>query len=443
MVTEGVTTPKKGTAVKKHATPSPSNVHSLEEARLPVQISIPLAEVLVNAEEAFFELCVQVGTQALEAMMEQDRDAVCGPKGKHNPSRSALRSGSAPSEITLGGRRIGIRRLRARGSDGEISLPSFGHAAHRDPLDRHTMEAVAAGVSTRNYANTLEPLPAKTKERSVSKSTVSRRFIALSQKKLAELLDVSLDGLDIRVIQIDGIAFRDHMVLIALGVDSSGNKQVLGIREGTTESSGVVHALLRNLIDRGLDPDRARVFVIDGGKGIRSAIVKTFGARAFIHRCHAHKQRNVIEHLPESMRTRVAKVLTEAWHSSNVETAKRRLESLAGSLDADHPGAARSVREGLEDTLTLQRLGVDVGGALYKTLRTTNPIENLNGSIGTYTRNVKRWRGGSMVIRWVASAVLHAAEKFRRVRGYRELEALDHRLRMSDLVPFEAEQKSA
>jgi len=143
------------------------------------------------------------------------------------------------------------------------------------------------------------------------------------------------------------------------------------------------------------------------------------------------------------MRARVARVLSEAWHSANVETTKRRLESLAGSLDADHPGAARSVREGLEDTLTLQRLGVDVRGALYKTLRTTNPIENLNGSIVAYTRNVKRWRGGSMVVRWVASGVLHAAEKFRRVRGYRELEALDHCLRKSDMIPFEAEQKSA
>lgn len=430
--------------MKKHATSSSSNVHLLEERRLPVQISLPLTEVLVNAREAFFELCVQVGTQALEAMMEQDRESVCGPKGKHDPTRRAVRAGSVRSEITLGGRRIGMRRLRVRSAEGEVRLPSFAHAADRDPLDRHTMDALAAGVSTRHYASTLDRLPAQTKakERSVSKSAVSRRFVALSQKKLAELLDASLDRMDVRVLQIDGIVFQDHTILIAIGIDSAGNKHVLGIREGTTESAGVVSALLRNLLDRGLDPDRARVFVIDGGKGIRSAIVRTFGERAFIHRCHAHKQRNVLEHLPESMRPRVAKVLYDAWHSSNVETARRRLEALAGSLDADHHGAAQSVREGLEDTLTLQRLALDVAGALYKTLRTTNPIENLNGSIGVYTRNVKRWRGGSMLVRWVASAVMHAAERFRRIRGYRELERLCRRLEQHDLI-FDAKVESA
>jgi transposase-like protein len=389
------------------------------EARIGVQIPLPILGALASAESAFLDLCVVVGGQVLESMMEQDREAACGPKGKHNPDREAVRAGSTSSEITLGGRRIGMRRLRARSLDGEVRLPSFVYAADRDPLDRQTEEALACGVSTRKYARTLDPLPDSIKERSTSKSSVSRRFVALSKKQMTTWLSRPLSDLDLRVMVIDGIHFRDHAVLIVLGIDSDGRKHVLGLREGSTESSGVAQSLLRDLIDRGLDTEVRRVFVIDGSKALRHAIVKVFGRSGLIQRCQIHKRRNILDHLPANLHASVSKVLVESWDTTDAELAKRRLMKLADSLEQAHPGAAASIREGLDDTLTFQRLGIT--GGLYQTLRSTNTIENLNGSITTYTRNVKRWQGGSMLIRWVSSAVLDAASRFRRVRDYRQM----------------------
>jgi transposase-like protein len=415
----------------KHASPS-AHLQVVESPKtVAVQLPLPVLGALTSAKGALIDLFVGVGQQVLEALMEHDREELCGPKGKHDPQRRANRGGSTRSEVTLGGRRIAIRRLRARSEDGELELPSFAFAADRDPLDEHTLEAIASGVSTRKYARSLEPL-SEVESRSTSKSAVSRRFVALSQKQMTAWLTQPLDDVDVRVIVIDGIAFRDHAILIALGIDSDGRKRVLGLREGTTENSRVAQALLRDLLERGLDTERARVFVIDGSKALRSAIRKTFDRLGVVQRCQIHKRRNILDHLPEALHASVDKILSEAWGSSDVKRAERRLRNLADSLEREHPGAAASVREGLEETLTLQRLGIDVEGALYRTLRSTNTIENLNGSVASYTRNVKRWRGGSMILRWVSAAVLDASQRFRRVRGYRELEALT-----AELQPFE------
>lgn len=402
-----------------------------------VQVPLPVLGALANAENAFFDLCVDVGQQVFAVLMEQDREFLCGPKGKHDPERQASRTGSTPSDITLGGRRIPVRRLRARSRDGaELALPSFAFAADRDPLDRRTMEAMACGVSTRKYRRSLEKLPEDQKQRSTSKSAVSRRFVALSRKQMTEWLSAPLADRDIRVLVIDGIVFHDHTVIIVLGIDSDGKKHVLGLREGTTENSGVAKALFRDLLDRGLDPDRARLFVVDGSKALKTAIRKVFGRLGIRQRCQIHKRRNILEHLPEHRHASVDRILREAWDSADADLAKRRLEGLASSLEAEHPGAAGSIREGLDETLTLQRLGIE--GALYQTLRSTNTIENLNSLIATYTRNVKRWQGGSMVLRWASAAVLDASKRFRRIRGYRDLDRLTR-----GLEQIEQEQETA
>jgi transposase-like protein len=385
-----------------------------------VQIPLPLLSALEDAESAFFGLCVETGKQVLAAMMEQDRIALCGPAGRHDAERRAVRAGSTESAIVLGGRRIDMRRLRVRSVEQrEVRLPSFEAAASEDPLDRHTLEAIASGVTMRRYARSLEPLPAETAERSTSRSAVSRRFVALTQKRLAETFSRPLDELDLRVVMIDGIAFRDHCVLLALGVATDGAKHVLGLWEGSTEHSAVAKALLRDLIERGLPTDRALLFVIDGSKALRKAIRDVFGGLALVHRCQIHKERNVLEHLPQALRPSVRRALKQAWESSSAELARRQLERLAASLDAEHPGAAASLREGLEETLTLLGLGVE--GALYRTLRSTNPIENLNGSVAGYTKNVKRWRGGKMILRWVGAAIVEAGKRFRKIRGHRDL----------------------
>lgn len=402
-----------------------------------VQVPLPMLDVVASAHNAFFDLCVDVGRQVFSALMEQDREVLCGPKGQHDPERRASRAGSTVSDITLGGRRIAIRRLRARSREGaELALPSFAFAANRDPLDRHTMEAIACGVSTRKYGRSLEPLADGHDERSTSKSAVSRRFVALSQKQMTTWLSAPLSALDLRALVIDGIVFHDHTVLIVLGIDADGQKHVLGLREGTTENRGVAKELLRDLLDRGLDPERARLFVLDGSKALRAAVRDVFGSLALFQRCQVHKRRNVLEHLPERMQASVDRILREAWESAEADLAKRRLERLASSLEAEHPSAAASMREGLDETLTLQRLGIE--GALYRTLRSTNPIENLNGSIATYTRNVKRWQGGSMIIRWASAAVLDATRRFRRIRGYRDLHRLVSALEAIEPTPNDA-----
>jgi transposase-like protein len=284
------------------------------------------------------------------------------------------------------------------------------------------LNAVACGVSARKYAQSLEPLPEDVEERSTSKSSVSRRYVAMTTKQMTAWLTTPLGDRHFPIVMIDGIILGDHTVLIALGIDSEGKKQVLGLREGDTENGRVARALLRDLVDRGLDPERARLFAIDGAKALSSAIRKMFGSLGVIQRCQIHKRRNILAHLPDRLHESVKAILMEAWGLNDAAIAKRRLERLASSLEAEHPGAAASVREGLEETLALQGLGV--GGTLYTKLRSTNAIENLNSGIVTYSRNVKRWQGGTMVVRWVSAAIVEAEKKFRRVHGWRDIEKL-------------------
>jgi transposase-like protein len=421
----------------KHA----NNSDHLQMVDLPqtttVEIPLPILGAFANIENSFFDLCFDAGSQVLTAMMEQDREDLCGPRWKRDADRGAGRAGTTESEVTLGGRRVPIRRPRVRSQDGhEMELPSFVFAAKRDPLDRHAMNAVACGISTRKYARSLEPLSEEVDERSTSKSTVSRRYVAMTAKQMTKWLTTPLGDRHFPIVMIDGIHLGDHLVLIALGIDFEGKKQVLGLREGNTENSRVAKALLRDLVERGLDPERARLFVIDGAKALTSAIEKVFGSLGAIHRCQLHKERNILGHLPDRLQQSVKSVLRESWDLNDAKLAKRRLERLASSLEADHPGAAASVREGLDETLTLQRLGVT--GTLYKKLRSTNAIENLNSGIATYSKNVKRWQGGSMVVRWVSAAIVEAGKKFRRVQGWRDIAKL-----ITALKELEAKDEAA
>jgi hypothetical protein len=396
-----------------------------ESGAAPITVELPgaLRTVLADAQHAFFGLCVSAGQEVLRVFMEQDREVLCGPCNVPNPDRQAYRGGSAPSEIVLGGRRIVVPRLRARTVAGdELPLPSFAAASARDLLDAHTLDAVAIGVATRKYARGLDPLPPAVPERATSRSAVSRRFVALTRARVQALLTLPLDDLACRVVLIDGIHFRDHIVLLALGIAADGTKHVLALAEGTTENATVCAALLADLRRRGLDLDRPMLFVIDGGTGLRKAIRQSCGALGVVQRCQVHKTRNVLEHLPEAVRPRIRRALREAYAMPDAAAAKKRLTRLATMLDREHPGAANSLREGLDETLTLQGLGLT--GALLRTLRSTNAIENLNGLVGHYLRNVRRWRDGRMLVRWIASGVFEARRSFRRVRGHTDLPRL-------------------
>lgn len=407
-----------------------------------VQIPLPMLWSLELARQSFLDLCISAGQEVLARGMEEDRKALCGAKGEHDSQRRAVRWGNTPSEVTLGGRRIAISRPRVRGiHDGELSLPWFQWASDRDPLDARTLEQVAIGVSMRNYSRALEPTPPDVSERAVSKSAVSRRFVALTKAQLREWLSRPLGDWDLRVVMIDGIHFKERILLIALGIEADGTKHVLGLREGTTENATVCRSLLRELIERGLPSDRALLFVIDGGKGIHKAVVDTYGRLAVIQRCQVHKKHNILEHLPEERHATIQRLLDQIYLETESWTlAQRQLKSLASSLEHSYPSAAASVLEGLSETLTLQRL--EVRGALYLTLRSTNPIENLNGSVVEHTRNVKRWRDGLMVQRWVSMALVEAEKKFRRIRGFQSMQhlvaRLDEHQRLLELDKVEA-----
>ena len=388
-----------------------------------VQIALPMQEVLADVRHAFLGLCIDSGRQVLAKMMELDRVALCGAKGVPDARRRAVRGGHTTSQVVLGGQRIRIQRPRARRIDaGEIELPSFAWAAGADPLNAATLSAIAAGVPTRRYASTQDRLPEPETGIATSKSAVSRRFVALSQQQLEQWRERRLDKLDLAAVMIDGIHFRERVILVALGIDTAGHKHILGLHEGSTEAARVVRKLLSDLVERGLDASRMRLWVIDGGKALRRAIVELFGATALVQRCQEHKRRNVIDHLPEGMHAGVNRSLRQAYDTKDPALARRLLQRLLGSLQDSHPGAAASLREGLEDTLTAQKLGLT--GALYRTLRTTNPIENLNGLVAQYTRNVKRWKDGSMTLRWIASALVDASGRMRKLRGFASMKDL-------------------
>jgi hypothetical protein len=254
-----------------------------------VQLSLAVDGVLRDVQPAFYGLCVNAGKQVLAAMMEADRVTLCGARNVPDVGRQAVRGGTTRSSVVLGGQRIAVAKPRARSLQrGELELPTFAWAAHTDPLDMATLASIAAGVSTRRYAGTLDELPEPEEPLSVSKSAVSRRWVALSQAQLHEWLSGSIKELDLPVVMIDGIHFRDRVILVALGIDAKGNKHVLGLREGSTQSTRVVRSLLSDLVARGLDADRARLWVIDGGKALRRAIVDCFGALALVQRCQEH-----------------------------------------------------------------------------------------------------------------------------------------------------------
>lgn len=370
------------------------------------------------------EVVLAHGFEGVMEMLEADREALCGPRRQWQPERRAYRYGHDEGRLVLGGRAVKVRRPRVRGvQGGEIELPTWQWFAEEDPLNERALAQILAGVSTRKYGGSLETLPAGLEAGMTSSSTVSRRFIAVTQQRVETFLSRSLDALDLPVILLDGTGFgADHVLVTALGIDSRGDKHVLGVIEGTTESEEVCRTLLRDLIERGLKVERARLFVIDGGKGLRKAIRSVFGAWALVHRCHVHKLRNVADHLPKHRRAWVRATICKAWKSTSVKEARQKLLQLATQLEDAHPGAAGSIREGLEETLTLIQL--DVTGALYRTLCSTNPIENLIGNTKTVARNVKRWRGGRMALRWAVTGLIEAGKRFRKIRGHREMPQL-------------------
>ena len=392
-----------------------NNRAAKEEGSWP-PLSLALAEIV---RQDLREFVVSAGVAALTTLLERERTDACGPRYVHQSDRSARRAGHAPGELVMGGRRVQVWRPRARTTDGrEVMLPSWKAFSVEDPLQERAVEQMLVGVSTRRYARSLESLPADLPARGASRSAVSRRFVAATEQQMGEWLGRDLSPLDLAVLMLDGVYVQDHVLLVALGIDAEGTKHVLGVREGATENAAACTALLTDLRDRGIRTDRHILVVLDGAKALAKAVRNVFGSRALIQRCQVHKSRNVLDQLPEGMRPSVRQALREAYRCGDADRAKKLLTNLGRRLRAYHPGAAASLDEGLDETLTVMRLKLPKN--LARVLSTTNAVENLIGAVRHLGRRVKRWKDGQMILRWTVTAVADAATRFRRVVGARE-----------------------
>lgn len=391
------------------------------------RIQLLLPEIL---RKTVLDTVLEAGMEALAEMLEEERSKLCGPRYVHGAQRGTWRAGHAPSELAMGGRRVSLRRPRVRSKDGEVPLPSWERFAGEDPLGERAVEQVLVGVSTRKYGRSLEPMPPGMKTRGTSRSAVSRRFVERTAEHFEAMVKRNLSQIDLVALIVDGLHVGEHLVLVALGIDAGGNKHVLGLYEGATENATACKGLLADLEQRGMRTDRSLLIVIDGSKALRAAVDAVFGERALVQRCQVHKRWNVEDHLPESMRASIGSAISKAYRSRDTERAERILVGLARQLEHKHPQAAASLREGLQETLTVTRL--ELPEWLERTLATTNPIENLNGSIRRITRNVKRWDDGRMVLRWVAASLTEAAKGFRKLRGYKGMPKLVAALRAHD-----------
>jgi putative transposase len=392
---------------------------------LPERVQDALGELAGAAKEGLLALSVGVGLGVLSELMAEEVDDVVGPKGRHDAGRAAVRHGHEAGQVTLGGRRVPVQRPRVRAADGtgEVAMTTYAHFADRDPLTKVVLEQMLAGVSTRRFARTREPVGQDVldAERSTSKSAVSREFVGRTGEHLRALMSRSLADVRLAALMLDGLELKGRCCVVALGVTTDGVKVPLGLWDGSTETKRVCVELLADLVDRGLDCDQGVLVILDGGKALRAAVNSVLGDVP-VQRCVRHKERNVLDHLPERDRPAVKRRLRAAWKLPDHIAAIDRLEALAGELARSHPGAAASLREGLAETVTLQRLGVHQ--QLWRTLSSTNPIESMIGICRASSRNVKRWQNGDMCLRWTAAGMLEAEAQFRKIIGYKHLAAL-------------------
>jgi putative transposase len=380
-----------------------------------------------DVDSSFERFCLTAGIGAIEQMLRDDAERLAGGRHSRGGGRLGHRWGRTQGKIGFHGGKVAVHRPRVRSFDGEeMALPTWTAAQAEDWLGRWAMNLMLINVSTRKLRRAVRlpegDLPAVPGD-GTSKSAASRRFVALSAQRLAEWMASDLSELGLLVIQIDGLYIGNDLVLVAaLGIDADGHKHPLGLVEGATENATVVQALIDNLIERGLDPEVCRLFIVDGAKALSKVIRRTFGAHTPIQRCQIHKARNVVERLPKPLHASVRRALRQAWELDDADKAERLLRNLARRLDQEAPGVAASILEGLDEILTVTRLKLPT--PLRRSLACTNSIENMMGTVRRVSRNVKRWRNATMALRWTAAGMMEAAKGFRRLKAYRHLPIL-------------------
>jgi putative transposase len=436
------------TTTKKARTDAERSAHEAALA-LPDTVSVAVSRLAGELEEGLLAFAVGAGLQVLSTILEAEVTAIAGPKGKHDPERTALRHGSDDGVVTLGGRQVSISRPRVRTADGtqEVALPTYELVGSTELLGRMAMERMLAKVSTRRYGAALEPVGSRVEDQSkgTSRSAVSRRFVAATQVALDDLMGVDLTGVDLVALMIDGVHFAGHTCVVALGIDIEGTKHPLAVVEGDTENATLVTGLLVGLRERGLDVTTPILCVLDGAKALIAAVKAVFD-HPVIARCQLHKIRNVKRYLPDNVAKIVERRMRAAYVNPDPLAGQGDLEALAKEIERTHPGAAGSLNEGLVETFTVARL--NVAPTLARTLRSTNAVESMIEICRDHSSNVKRWDGGQMALRWCAAGMAEAKKQFRRVNGHLHLKALraalDEHVRVSVTPPiYTPEQKVA
>lgn len=378
-----------------------------------IQLIFPMAEVVGLLQEGVGHLLREAGLALMNLVMEEEVRHLAGERHQQHPERRAHRWGKEDGYCVVDGQKVPIRRTRLRSPEHrEQRLGSYELFQRSAPREQAVWDKMMRGLSTRNYGAVVKDFR---EAYGVEKSAVSDNFIAASREKLQELMERGFGELRLCALLIDGTPFRDRQMIVALGISTDGHKTVSGLREGATENAAVVSELLRDLAARGLDFSVPRLYVLDGGKALAAAVHRHAGEAALIQRCQVHKRHNVVDHLPEEHKPAVKKKLQNA-------DAKRALERLHRELMELNPSAARSLEEGMEETLTVHRLRVPA--QLRRTLASTNVIESAFSIVETVCRNVKRWRAGDQIERWVGSGLLVAERQFHKVQGYREIPSL-------------------
>jgi putative transposase len=384
------------------------------------QILLPILEMIQSASEVVTTVIHELGRQTLETILMLSAEQIAGTKTPGKASGEIRWHGSQPGHVNVADRKVEVKRPRLRHkTEGEVKVPAYEALRDDGRVGQHMLNALMCGLSTRHYNDVL---PAMAATVGVSRSAVSRQAAEASAEKLKHLQERRWDEVEILVIYIDGQRFGEHHILSAVGVDISGGKHILGIECGATENAAAVKRLLTHLRDHGLPTDRKYLFVIDGAKALRAAIDEIFGTDQAVQRCRNHKIRNVLEELPEEQQGQALNLMRAAWKVRTAEEGEKRLEQLARFVERDYESAARSIREGMSEMFTLQRL--QIPPSLHKCLATTNIIESPQSGVQKRTSNVTRWRDAEMVQRWVASAWLITEKRFRRIDGHKDLWAL-------------------
>lgn len=384
---------------------------------------LPMVELVTEARMAIDDLVDAVGRATIEAVLEMSAAEVAGPpqQGRKRDGE-IVRHGRQSGSVQMKERKLRVRKPRLRrkggGANAEVKVPAYEAMQDGRETGSRMLEILLDGVSTRRYQRVI---PQMAETVGVSKSSVSRAAVEASEAELEKLLNRRFEDVDLLIIYIDGMHFGEQCVIGAVGVDEQGRKHVLGIREGATENAEAAKDLLTDLVARGVSAERRRLFVIDGSKALRTAINAVFGGQALVQRCRQHKLRNVVERLPRDQQGQAKSLMRAAWRL-DAKTGMTKLEKLAQWLEREHPDAAASLREGMEECFTINRL--DVPPSLHRCLASTNLIESPHSGVRQRTRRVCRWRDKPMAKRWAAAAFLATEKNFRRIMGYQELWAL-------------------